>query len=103
LHGYGYDENVWGYRGSGIGASGFRGKGYRGFGVWGPEIVIPFSDACAYLAAARPGGHDGVARQRNGAGSEALAALLACHLLQLRVCSLALVQRYVLQVVHAGR
>lgn len=69
------------------------------FEIWGVEI--PFSDA--YLAAPRPGGHDGVACQRYGPGAQALAALLACHLFQLGVRSLALVQRYVLQVVHAGR
>lgn len=90
LHGYGYDEN------------GPWGIGYMVSGIVIPfRLPEPLPDA--YLAAARPGGHDGVACQRNGSGSQALAALFACHLLQLGVGSLALVQRYVLQVVHAGR
>lgn len=45
----------------------------------------------AYLAAARPGGNNGIACQRYGAGAHALSALLACQLLQFGMGALALV------------
>lgn len=57
--------------------------------VWGAGLSSVESDA--YLTAPRPGGNNGIACQRYGAGAHAVSALFACQLLQFRVRALALV------------
>lgn len=94
-------------RGSWLGTLHFRGNGLGvadEFKLSRVELSSGSgSESDAYLAAPRPGGNNGIACQRYGAGAHAVSALFACQLLQFRVRALALVQRYVLQVVHAGR
>lgn len=55
------------------------------------RVELSSVESDAYLAAARPGGNNGIACQRYGAGAHALSALFACQLLQLRMGALALV------------
>lgn len=65
--------------------------------VWGADefklsrVELSSVESDAYLAAPRPGGNNGIACQRYGAGAHAVSALFACQLLQLRVRALALV------------
>lgn len=55
------------------------------------RVELSSVESDAYLAAPRPGGYNGIACQRYGAGAHAVSALFACQLLQFRVRALALV------------